>query len=250
VIWLASIYAVGSVFQEYGVSYLAQTNNKFCAFAAIQPASEPMGFDFRINSINDHDRRRTMISPLHSFLDRMMKGPREGKSRRLLIAPLWQDRKYYDRNKKLIAVSEDVNNFKLDPLLFPSTWQPLSIVTFLALSRAICRSFCTNLSSSVLVEKLGDACRQNHQYLIMRSFIIQKTLYSEWHRVFVQERRVALGAGVGVIGLLALLWNIYSVSTVDPYAAMAIVPILMTRMISTWINLLLSYNGFVGRPKQ
>jgi len=249
VVWLASIYAVGSVFQEYVVGYLAQTNNKFCAFAAIQPASEPMGYDFRINSINDQDRRRTMISPLPSCLDRMMKGPREGESRPLRIAPLWQDRKYYDRNRKLIAVGEDANNVKLDPLLFPSTWKPLSFVTFLALSRAICRSFCTNLSSTGLVEKLGDACRENNQYLIMRSFIIQKTLYSEWHRVFGQERRVALGAGVGVIGLLALMWNIYSVSTVDPYAAMAIVPILMTRMISTWVNLLLSYNGFGRSPE-
>jgi hypothetical protein len=140
---------------------------------------------------------------------------------------------------------EGVSKVKLDPLFFPSTWKPLAIVTYLAFSTAIFRSFCTEASPLGLIDKLSEAaCRKNNQHVIMRSFIIQQTLYHEWYRVLIQEQRVALGADVSVIGLLAFMWSIYSVSTVDRIATMVMVPILMTRIVSSWTNILLKYNRF------
>jgi hypothetical protein len=246
VVWLASIYAIGLVCQEWVFGCLAQTDNKMHSFVSIQPKSDPMHLDCRRNSsVNVQNRRRNnMVQPLFRFLQRISQDPEEWMNNLLRIVPRWQDRNNYTRGSILMAEGEGVSNIELDPLLFPSTWKPLSIVTFLALSRAIYQSFCTKVSSSGLVHKLGDAaCRENNQYLIMRSFIIQKTLHSEWHRVFVQERRVALGAGISVIGLLALMWSMYSVSTVDRIATIAMIPVLMAQMISTWINILLTYNA-------
>ena len=246
VVWLASMYAIGLVSQEWVFGRLAQTKSKMHSFVSIQPTSKPMCLSYRRdNRVNVRHRRRrnnNMIQPLFRFLQKMSQDPEEWMNNLLRIVPRWKGRSNYARSI-LMSEGEGVNNIELDPLLFPSTWKPLSVVTFLALSRAIYQSFCTNVSSSGLVHKLGDAaCMGNSQYLIMRSFIIQKTLYSEWHRVFVQEQRVALGAGVSVIGLLALMWSIYSISTVDRIATIAMVPVLMARMVSTWINILLTYN--------
>jgi len=247
VVWLASMYAIGLVCQEWVFRCLAQTDSKMHSFVSIQPTSDPMRLSYRRNNrVNVQHRRRrnnNMVQPLFRFLQRMSQDPEEWMNNLLRIVPRWKGRTNYARGSILMTEGEGVSNTKLDPLLFPSTWRPLSIVTFLALSRAIYQSFCTKVSSSGLIHKLGDAaCRDNNQYLIMISFIIQKTLYSEWHRVFVQERRVGLGAGVSVIGLLALMWSIYSISTVDRIATIAMIPVLMARLVSTWITILLTYN--------
>ena len=247
VVWLASMYAIGLVCQEWVFRRLAQTDSKMHSFVSIQPTSDPMRLSYRRNNrVNVQHRRRrnnNMVQPLFRFLQRMSQDPEEWMNNLLRIVPRWKGRTNYARGSILMTEGEGVSNTKLDPLLFPSTWRPLSIVTFLALSRAIYQSFCTKVSSSGLIHKLGDAaCRDNNQYLLMISFIIQKTLYSEWHRVFVQERRVGLGAGVSVIGLLALMWSIYSISTVDRIATIAMIPVLMARLVSTWITILLTYN--------
>ena len=243
VVWLASVYTVGHLCQEGVFDYHTQSGNSSLSWLSIKSASAPMTFDSRNISINHRHRQRSVTRPLFQFFQKMSQNPEEWVSSLFSSVPRWKNRKNSHQGREMMAEGEGVNDTELDALLFPSTWKPLSVVTFLALSRAIFRSFCLKVSPSGVVGTLGDtACRGKNQYLIMRSFIIQKTLYSEWERVFVQERRVALGAGVSVIGLLALVWSIYSVSTVDPVAAMAMVPILMARLVSTWINILLSYN--------
>lgn len=239
VVWLASIFAIGSVCQELIFGHLAKTVKIF-SFLSIQPTSNPMNLAPQNNSVKIQHKQHSRIQPLFRLIQRMSQNPEEWMNNLFRVIPRWQGGKTSPRSTQLIAESEGGENTEVDCLLFPSTWKPLSILTVLALSRAICQSFSTIVSPSGLTGMLGD----DKQYLIMRSFIVQKALDSEWHRVFVQERRVVLGASLSVIGVLALMWSMYSVSVVDPIAATVLVPILMARMVSTWINILLGCNGF------
>ncbi len=238
VVWLASVYTIGSLCQEW------VSGSTIHPWLSIKPMNGAKNFDSRPKPVTIQDKRRDIARPLFRFFQKMSQNPEEWIHGLFRSVPRWQIRRNYQRNNHQrttdVGSSGDV---KLDPLLFPSTWKPLSVVTFLALSRAICQSFCATASPFEFAGTLGDAlCKENKQYLILRSFILQQALHSEWHRVFVQERRVALGASISVLGLLALLWSMYSVAIVDSVAAMALFPILMARMVGTWINVLMGYN--------
>lgn len=237
VVWLASVYAIGSLCQEW------VSGKSIHPWLSITPTWGTRNFDSRISTVDIQGGRRDIARPLFRFFQKMSQNPEEWINGLFRRVPRWQIRQNYQRNREMTTDVDSIEDIKLDPLLFPSTWKPFSVLMFLALSRAICRSFCGTASPSEVLGTLGDAlCTENKQYLIMRSFIIQQALYSEWHRVFVQERRVALGAGISMAGLLALLWSVYSVATVDSIAAMALFPIVMARMVGTWINILMSYN--------
>jgi hypothetical protein len=49
----------------------------------------------------------------------------------------------------------------------------------------------------------------------MRNACVQLVLYKEGHRVFLQEKRIALGLGVQVVSFLALLNLVYVIYMVD-----------------------------------
>lgn len=245
VVWLASVYGIGLACQNRLFSYLSQTDNKIRSFVSIQPISSPEYFGSQDNRVYAQARRRNTIQSFFQSLQRMSRDPRERSNNPLHVIPRMPGRNNHNRYRKTMVEGEGVSKIKLDPRFFPSTWKPLAIVTYLAFSAAIFKSFCTEASSLGLIDKLSEAaCMKNNQHIIMRSFIIQQTLYHEWYRVLIQEQRVALGANVSVIGLLALMWSIYSVSTVDRIATMVMVPILMTRVVSSWTNILLKYNRF------
>ena len=247
VVWLVSIYAIGWACQEWGFGYLAKKNKYIHPLVSIQPITETTSYGSNSNNTRKRRKKNAVQLPWQ-FVVQRMRDPEEWVNS-LLRVPRRKERYYYSSNSKTnvertyptqAPKSDDdptKMKIKLDTLLFPSTWRPLFVLTFLALSRAMYLTFSASSSDNIM----ETTCR-NNRYLIMRSFIIQKTLYSEWHRVFVQEQRVALGAGVSVIGLLALLWSIYAVSNVDRIAALALVPNLMARLVSGWMNILLYYN--------
>ncbi len=229
VVWLASIYAVGVLCEESVFVPFAQTSNNTYSWLSIKPIPGTIPFSTRKTRVDDQNGRRNMARALFRFSRNMSQNPEEWIHSLFRSVPRWKNRNNYQRN--IMTKGEGTESIEVDPLLFPSTWKPLSVVTFLALSRAIFQSFCFDA-----------ACTESKQFVIMRSFIVQKVLYSEWHRVFLQERRVELGAGISVIGLFALMWSIYSVSTIDYVAAIALLPTLMARMVNTWISILLACN--------
>ena len=238
VVWLASVYTIGSLFQEW-VS--GKTIHPWLSIKPMRPGTKNL--DSRANTVSIQDGKRDIARPVFQFFQKMSQNPEEWAKSLFRSVPKWQIRQNYQRYNQMTTEVESSGDVQLDPLLFPSSWKPLHVVMFLALSRAICQSFCVTASPSEVVGILGDAlCKGNQQYLILRSFILQQALHSEWHRVFVQERRVALGASISAAGLLALLWSMYSVATVDTVAGMALFPVLMARMVGTWINVLMSYN--------
>lgn len=237
VVWLASVSAIGFLCQESIIGHSSQISKYPSSLLSIQPAFGTIPFTTLKPSLVDPHERRNMARPIFRFFQKMSQNPEEWMNGLFRIVPRWKN----DRRKPTMEETLTSYDVQADPLLFPSTWKPLSVLTFLALSRAICQSFCPRGADHV--GTLGDAtCAGNNQYLILRSFIVQKVLYNEWQRVFLQERRAALGAGVSLVGLLIFLWSIYTVSTVDSIAALAMAPTLMARMVSTWISILLASN--------
>uniref|UniRef100_A0A6U9Y6B9 Uncharacterized protein n=1 Tax=Pseudo-nitzschia australis TaxID=44445 RepID=A0A6U9Y6B9_9STRA len=268
VVWLASVCAIGWACEEWGFDYLAtKTNNKFIpSFVSVQPITDT---DADADPRNDllmpdtfihtnwrgrRKRRRNMVRQPWRFLKEFIRDPEKWLKSLLRVVPGRKDRNHSIYSSSSIGngtTRKVVDSSTFDTLLFPSTWRPLYVMTFLAFSKAIYHSFCTAASplssygGSIATAEASTAaveCLKNNRNLILRSFVVQKTLYSEWHRVFVQERRIALGACVSAIGLLALLWSIYEVAIVDRTAAIALVPIVMARLVSGWINFLLYYN--------
>mmetsp|Transcript_63582 Transcript_63582/g.129549 ORF Transcript_63582/g.129549 Transcript_63582/m.129549 type:complete len:610 (+) Transcript_63582:73-1902(+) len=241
VVWLAAIYAVGLACQESVFGYLAKTNHIFDYILSIQPVSAGDGS----MNIKRRRRRSNLVQPLFRLAERMSQDPGEWMNREVSRK---QNKKDYIQidNKASARGTDDV---KLDPLLFPSTWKPLFFVTFLGVSKAICEGVCRAANDSDPADDLrfvSTYCmeRKDELYSILRSFVVQTALYNEWHRVFARERRVALGASVSVIALVAQIWMIHSVSIVDRIAAVALVPTLVARIISSWMNIVLYKKRF------
>jgi tryptophan-rich sensory protein len=118
--------------------------------------------------------------------------------------------------------------FQPDALLFPSTWPPLHVLSCVGMIRAIRMSL-----------SLDDSLRSSSS--IMRNACVQLALYEEWHRVFLQEKRVALGVVVQVVSFLALLNLVYVISMVDGVAGVLLTPALLASLVSGWMNIVL-YN--------
>jgi tryptophan-rich sensory protein len=117
--------------------------------------------------------------------------------------------------------------FQPDALLFPSTWPPLHVLSCVGMIRAIRMTLSLDDSRSTSS--------------IMRNALVQLALYEEWHRVFLQEKRVALGAVVQVVSFLALLNLVYVITMVDGVAGILLTPALLASLVSGWMNIVL-YN--------
>jgi len=241
-VWLASMYSIALVFQEWIFGHLAQTGNKIHSFVSIHPTTDIKHFASPNYNTKVKSKQRIVKWPSIRLLKRMTQNPEEWIQNLVRIVTRSKGQNDHHRSRTYMAGVNSLERTDLDPLMFPSTWRPLSIVTFLAMSRAIYKSFCTAASSDI-VDKLGDAvCEKTSRYRIIRSFIIQKTLYGEWRRVFVEEGRIAWGAGISLIGLLTQMWLIYSVSAVDHVAAIALFSIVMAQIVSTWVSIVLFLN--------
>lgn len=148
--------------------------------------------------------------------------------------------RYYANNRyQLNSQKQHDKSIQLDTLLFPSTWNPLRLLTSVAVGVAIYRT--------LLVEGDGSSAQRTVRNSIMRSFVVQEIFHCEWLRVFVRERRVALGAVLSLLDLIAFLSMMIPVLVVDGTAGVVLlVPPLIARLVSGWMNLLLYYNRWGG----
>jgi len=226
-VWLMSVYTIGWVCEEWGFNFVAK-NNFIHSILSIQPTQIR-------NDSQKSISKRNILHITWLFIQRM-KDPEEWvnsltrSSNSESIYPI-------TRSKR----QDGKDSIKLDTLLFPSTWRPLIVLTLLAVSRAICVSYSSSSRST-------SSNNRQYQYLIMRSFVVQESMYSEWYRVFVKERRIVLGAGISIIGLMSFLWSIYTVANVDRIAAFLLIPTLIARLVSGWMNILLYYNRCISPP--
>ena len=110
--------------------------------------------------------------------------------------------------------------FTPEPLLFPSTWPPFSILRNFAIAKA-----------------MASAQDQRTMHIIMRQYLIQHALLDEWHRVLMDERRVGLGVVSIVTGFIAACFLFVTVTLADNVSAVLMVPSLLATFASSWMNL-------------
>ncbi|KAL7576108.1 hypothetical protein ACA910_000886 [Epithemia clementina (nom. ined.)] len=117
-----------------------------------------------------------------------------------------------------IATKEDVlRPFDPKPLLFPSTWQVFRLLQMLAVA-----------------EQMPVSGESMHS--MMRQILIQEVLRSEWYRVLMLEKRVALGIAVVVMYGLSTLALFVTVGEGSGQSALLIMPSLLAVLVSAWMN--------------
>jgi tryptophan-rich sensory protein len=132
---------------------------------------------------------------------------------------------------------------KLDTLLFPSTWTPLRLLLSLAVGFAIFNTYESHGSG------IGGPKSRTLRRLVMRSFVFQEVIHSEWLRVFVHERRIALGAVFSIVDLVAYIAVMIPIVAVSgPIGALLLFPPLIARLVSGWMNFLLYHDRYFGGP--
>ncbi|VEU36883.1 unnamed protein product [Pseudo-nitzschia multistriata] len=243
VVWLASVCAAGCACEEWGFDFLAKkTGNRFApsslsVLSTATDAGPRADFFFSSKHHVREDclrgrRKRNVVGPQRRFVKGPSRDPENWLKSIMCILPDREDpirpRQSGTNSGICRKVSGDV-----DVLLFPSVWKPLKFVMFLAFTKAIYESF----SDSPL-----RASESGKLDLVLRTFVLQQTLHSEWHRLFVQERMLSLGACVSVIGLVALIWSLYAVSIVDRTAALLLTPFAAARLITSYVNFLVSFD--------
>jgi tryptophan-rich sensory protein len=124
----------------------------------------------------------------------------------------------------------------LDTLLFPSTWRPLRLWSCLTIVYAISITLTSGNTAAL--------------HRVMKSFIVQETFHYEWYRVFVKERRIALGAVICMVGLVALLRMNVMVASIDKLAGLALIPMLIAEVVTWYMNTILYFDHYLpsARP--
>lgn len=118
-----------------------------------------------------------------------------------------------------------IEPFDPNPMLFPATWLPLRLVQLFAVASAMS-------SANDLSIARG----------LMKRCVVQTALTDEWHRVFINERRVALGSCIGLLYLISQLFLAIGVAKIYPTAAVAIVPTCLAIVVSVWMNVVVFWN--------
>jgi tryptophan-rich sensory protein len=143
---------------------------------------------------------------------------------RLQLHPA-QFNKYHRRRR-------DIPPFRPDPLLFPSTWPPLHILSGMAMVHAIAQT---------LPMKTGANTR-----ILMQDFCLAVTILDEWKRVFLYERRITLGVVWSALSFAAFFVLAFSAAIeVGWVSAALLLPIGFACLVSGWMNTVLYSERYV-----
>jgi hypothetical protein len=116
--------------------------------------------------------------------------------------------------------------FRPDPLLFPSTWPPLMILSGTAMVHAIAQT---------LPIKTGANTR-----ILMQDFCLAVTMLDEWKRLFLYEHRIALGlvwSAISFAGFFVL--SVSAAMEVGWISCGLLLPIVFSCLVSGWMNAVL-----------
>ena len=134
---------------------------------------------------------------------------------------------------------------KLDTFLFPSTWRPLRVWSCLVVVQCIVETLSTPSTAST-AWKSG----RHNRRTMMKAFLVQQAIHNEWYRVFVKERRVALGAVISLIELLAVLRTVMVAAWIDKLTGLALIPVLIAQVVTWYMNTILYFDHYLpsARP--
>ena len=133
--------------------------------------------------------------------------------------------------------------FQPDPLLFPSTWPPLRVLSCFAVFHAMLTTLYRQNPPDIIPVSMngggGGGGYVSTGSIIMRLFGLQHALYDEWYRVFMKEKRVALAIFIHMISFLSLLALFYTVAVVDGISSILLLPSILASLFSGWMNTVL-----------
>lgn len=115
------------------------------------------------------------------------------------------------------TVQPPTKPFQTDPMLFPATWEPLTILQMVVVSSEM---------------------NHNRQIMhkIMRQLLVQQALGDEWYRVLLCEKRVGLGLivmGFYALSSIRLFWTVANQNNV---AALFLMGPLFAVVVSGWMH--------------
>jgi len=119
-----------------------------------------------------------------------------------------------------------------DPLLFPSTWPPLMILSAIGMVHTIAQT---------LPLKTGANTR-----MLVQDFCLAVTILDEWRRLFLYEYRIALGFVWSAMSFAAFF--VLCVSTafeVGWISCGLLLPIVFSCLVSGWMNAVLYSEHYV-----
>ncbi|CAJ1961717.1 unnamed protein product [Cylindrotheca closterium] len=121
---------------------------------------------------------------------------------------------------------EDSTSSQVIGPLFPSTWPYLQLFNIFAMFR-------------VMKQSLPESPKA-----VLIGFCLQSAVYEEWFRVFLEERRVALGAIMSMTSLLVTTFFIYSTAAIDKLATGLLLPFGLASVVATWMSFVLCGREF------
>jgi len=121
--------------------------------------------------------------------------------------------------------------FHPDPLLFPTTWEPLRILQMIAVAKEMAGS-------------------DRIMYLLMRQVLAQQAIGDEWYRALMCEKRVALGIALISCYLIATLRLFWTAATSSSLSALLVLPSLLAVMISAWMNIFIYFDRREAKRQQ
>lgn len=110
--------------------------------------------------------------------------------------------------------------------LFPSTWPYLQLFNIVAMIL-------------VMKQSLPESPKA-----ILVGFCLQNAVYEEWFRVFLEERRVALGAVMSTASLLTTTYFIHAAAAIQGVAAGLLLPFGLASVVATWMSFVLCGKEF------
>ena len=130
-----------------------------------------------------------------------------------------------DNVLKAYSDAESTSSQVIGPL-FPSTWPYLQLFNIIAMVR-------------VMQQSLPESPKA-----ILMGFCLQSAVYEEWFRVFLEERRVTLGAIMSMTSLLVTAYFIFTTAAIDQVAAGLLLPFGLASVVATWMNFVLCGREF------
>lgn len=135
-----------------------------------------------------------------------------------------------------LRARRDLPPFRPDPLLFPSTWPPLHVLSFAAIIHAIAQT---------LPIKTGANTR-----ILMQDFCLAVTVLDEWKRVFLYEHRITLGVVWSALSFAVFFVLAFSTGLeVGWISAALLLPMVFACLVSGWMNTVLYSERYVRNLK-
>lgn len=130
------------------------------------------------------------------------------------------------RHPNFFARRRNLPPVRPDPLLFPSTWPPLQMLSSVAVVHAIAQTSPMTPGANTRI--------------LMQNFCLAIAVLDEWKRIFLYEQRITLGVvwsvltfGAFLVLACATAWEVGWVS------ASMLLPVVFACLVSGWMNTVL-----------